>query len=90
MSRAVKYTHKLPIIYCTPELLAFAENEGEQCGGVSVLMRGLLEQFLRGRGYPIGDDANRAEKLQRRIAELRAEIAPRQPKPEHKAVPAWE
>jgi len=33
VSRAVKYTHKLPIIYCTPELLAFAENEGEQCGG---------------------------------------------------------
>ena len=77
MSRAVKYTHKLPAIYCTPEQLAFCEDAAEEYGGVSRLMRGLLETFLRGRGYVQNNDTARAEKVKRRIAQLHAEVAPR-------------
>jgi hypothetical protein len=77
----VKQTHKLPVCYCSPELVAFAEDAAKDNGGVSAVTRKLWENYLRGLGYPIGTaDADRAEQIQQRIAELRSEIAPRQPK----------
>jgi hypothetical protein len=78
MHRPVKQSHKLPVTYVSPELLAMIEIESEAMGGVSLATRALWEQHLRARGYNLGD-TDKAERYQRRVAELRAEIGPRQP-----------
>jgi hypothetical protein len=79
----------MPACYVSPELLALAEIEAEQFGGISPATRKLWENYLRSRGHALPEDSDRAERYQRRVAELRSEVrqSVRQPM---KAEPVWE
>ena len=77
MSRPVKQTHVLQPCYVSPELLAMIELEAESFGGVSQATRSLWENYLRQRGHTLGGDTDKAERYQRRVAQLKAQLAPR-------------
>jgi hypothetical protein len=81
----------MPSVYLSPELLALIEIESEAMGGVSPATRSLWENYLRSRGYTLGGDNDKAERYQRRVAQLKAEIGPRQPvRQAVKQQPVWE
>jgi hypothetical protein len=79
----------MPACYVSPELLALVEIEAEQFGGVSQATRALWSNYLRSKGHTLPKDVDKAEQYQRRVAQLKAEIHPRQPRAESKPV-VWE